>query len=101
MARISHGDGEQIALEHLHAERTAACSGLLNEAVVRWLGKPYAYIETSGGEFARHPVPTGIATPGGWLVPSGLHVGTGTVVRGAQLLLSEETKVQSAGGKDQ
>lgn len=72
-----------------------------NEAVVRWQGKPYAYIETSGGEFTRHPVPTGIATPDGWLVPSGLPAGTGTVVRGAQLLLSEETKVQSAGGEDQ
>lgn len=70
-------------------------------AVVRWQGKPHAYVETSEGEFARHPIPTEIATPGGWLVTSGLPAGIGAVVRGAQLLLSEETKVQSSAGESQ
>lgn len=65
-----------------------------DDAVVRWQGKPFAYVEVAEGEFVRHAVPTGIATPHGWLVRSGLSAGSEVVIRGAQLLLSEEMKVQ-------
>lgn len=68
-----------------------------DDALVRWQGKAYAFIEAAEGEFVRQLIPTETATPNGWLVRSGLPVGVGGVVRGAQLLLSEELKVHSIG----
>lgn len=70
-----------------------------NAAVVRWQGKLYAFAEIASGEFARRPITTDVPTPDGWLVNSGFSAGTGVVVRGAQLLLSQEMKIQSSGGE--
>ena len=67
------------------------------DAVVRWQGKLYAFAEVGKGEFARQQIPTNIATPNGWLVRSGFDSGAGVVVRGAQLLLSQEMQVQPTG----
>jgi hypothetical protein len=67
-------------------------------AVVRWNGEPWVFVEAAKGEFIRQAISTGIGTPGGWFVTSGLSAGMPVVVRGAQLLLSEEIKAQSTAG---
>jgi multidrug efflux system membrane fusion protein len=68
-----------------------------DSAVVRWRGEPWVFVESTKGQFVRQAISTEIATPDGWLVSSGLSASTPIVVRGAQLLLSEEVKAQSAG----
>jgi len=78
----------------------AAISGVVvpDAAIVRWQGRPWVYVEAAKGEFVRQAIGTGLATADGWLVTSGLSAGAPIVVRGAQLLLSEELKAQPAAG---
>lgn len=64
------------------------------EAVVEWEGRSWAYVQTADGSFERHQVSTNVATPGGWLQSEGFPSKGQIVVRGAQLLLSEELKAQ-------
>lgn len=63
-------------------------------AVLRWDGKPWVFVALHEGEFARRPIATEMPTPQGWLVSAETLNGTPVVVRGAQLLLSEEIKAQ-------
>ncbi|MEB0056210.1 hypothetical protein [Variovorax sp. LG9.2] len=65
------------------------------EAVVRTDGRPYVYVAIAADQFARREIVTDTPIAEGWLVRSGLAPGTHVVVRGAQLLLSQEGKTAS------
>jgi hypothetical protein len=58
-------------------------------AVVWWQGRAWVYVERKTGAFSRTEVATDVPVSGGWFV-RGVAAGTRLVVRGAQLLLSEE-----------
>jgi multidrug efflux system membrane fusion protein len=58
-------------------------------AVVWYAGQPWVYIETSTGHFQRRPLaPTRLAQD--WFEASSFHAGEKVVVRGGELLLSQE-----------
>jgi len=58
-------------------------------AVIWYAGQPWVYIETAAGRFQRRPlVPTRSAQD--WFEASGFHAGEKIVVRGGELLLSQE-----------
>lgn len=59
-------------------------------AVVQWNGFLWAYLQRGPGRFTRVMLANPIPTEGGWLVPAGVPAGATVVVRGAELLLSEE-----------
>jgi multidrug efflux pump subunit AcrA (membrane-fusion protein) len=59
-------------------------------AVVWWQGRAWAYVERKTGTFSRSEVATDVPVPGGWFVSGGVAAGQRLVVRGAQMLLSEE-----------
>lgn len=71
--------------------------GLLipQSAIVWYAGQPWAYIHTAADRFTRRYVAATSPVDGGFVVPSGFHVGDEAVIRGAQLLLSEELLPQS------
>jgi len=72
------------------------------DAVVQWQGLAWAYVQHGPGTFVRVPVDASHPTSGGWLVTSGVAAGDTVVVRGAQLLLSEEFRSRvSVGDEDQ
>ena len=64
-------------------------------AIVRADGQAYVYVAIATDQFARRAVVTDTPIAEGWLVRSGLAPGTRVVVRGAQLLLSQEAKTAS------
>ncbi|MCW8806527.1 MAG: hypothetical protein OQK79_00270 [Rhodanobacter sp.] len=58
-------------------------------AVIWYAGQPWVYVETSAGHFQRRPLaPTRLAQD--WFEASGFHAGEKVVVRGSELLLSQE-----------
>ena len=59
-------------------------------AMVWWQGKAWVYIETSPGQFIRRELPVDLPTSGGWFVNQGFSAGEAIVLKGAQLLLSQE-----------
>ena len=59
-------------------------------AVVWWQGKAWVYVETSPGQFARRELATDLPLKDGWFVTQGFSVSEVVVIRGAQLLLSQE-----------
>ena len=63
-------------------------------AVVQWDGLLWVFRRRGAGQYERVRVPEDHAIAGGWLVPdgAGLAPGDSVVVRGAQVLLSEEFK---------
>jgi hypothetical protein len=63
-------------------------------AVVQWDGLMWVFRRHAAGQYARVRVPEDQPVPGGWLAPEagGLAPGDTVVVRGAQVLLSEEFK---------
>lgn len=71
--------------------------GLLipQSAVVWYGGQTWVYIRTAVDRFTRRYVPAVSPMNGGYIVSSGFHVGDEVVIRGAQLLLSEELLPQS------
>jgi len=78
----------------------APVAGVLvpDAAILHWHGEQWVFVESAKGEFVRQAITSAVATPDAWLVTSGLIAGTPIVVRGAQLLLSEEVKARPAGG---
>lgn len=70
----------------------AARSGVtVPEAAVLWYaGQPWAYVETSAGHFQRRPLAQDAYTTTGLFQSSGFHAGERVVVRGGELLLSQE-----------
>jgi hypothetical protein len=94
------GDADLLPGFHLHVALILqnATSGLvtLPEAAVVWLqGKAWAYRRTGPTTFERHEIsPRGQAPDGGYLIPDP-GAGASFVVRGAQMLLSEEFRAQA------
>jgi hypothetical protein len=68
---------------------------LIPQAAVVWHGgKAWCYVQDGDQEFVRREVSTKEELPGGWFNAEGFEAGERVVVRGAQLLLSEEQKFQ-------
>lgn len=83
MAHVPSGDGSTPGL-------------LIPERAVVWYGgQPWVYIRTAADRFTRRYVPATSPIDGGFFVTSGFHAGDEVVIRGAQLLLSEELLPQS------
>ncbi len=69
-------------------------------AVVSWQGQSWAYVEQAADRFVRRKVANSVPTDGGWFVGQGFSPGEQVVVRGAQLLLSEELRAQIQVGEE-
>jgi hypothetical protein len=68
---------------------------LIPESAVVWYGgQPWVYVRTAADHFTRRYVPSALAADHGFVVTSGFRAGDQVVVRGAQLLLSEELRPQ-------
>jgi multidrug efflux system membrane fusion protein len=61
-------------------------------AVVWYGGQPWAYVKSAPESFERRAVADAMPRNGGFLVSQGFEAGEQVVVRGAQLLLSEESR---------
>jgi hypothetical protein len=61
-------------------------------AVVWQAGLPWVYVQTDGEHFRRQSVTLSGALADGWFAEAGVAAGARIVVRGAQLLLSEESR---------
>ncbi len=70
-------------------------------SVVWWQGKAWVYLQTNSDRFVRRNVPADNPVKGGYFVVKGFKTGERIVVKGAQLLLSEEffSKSQAGGGE--
>jgi len=71
-----------------------------NEAVVQWQGLPWIYLARGHTQFVRVPLDTSHPVANGWIVASGVEPGDTLVVRGAQVLLSEEFRSRVAVGDE-
>jgi membrane fusion protein, multidrug efflux system len=73
---------------------TAPIAGIaVPDAAVLWYaGQPWAYIEISAGHYVRRPLAQDARDATGWFQTSGFHAGECVVVRGGELLLSQELK---------
>lgn len=71
-------------------------------AIVWYGGQPWAYVQTRRDRFVRRPVPQHSPLDGGFFVTESIKAGEQVVIRGAQLLLSEELRPPpaSSGCKD-
>ena len=73
-------------------------------AIVWYGGQPWAYVQVGSDRFARHSVSQHTPMDNGFFVTEGIKAGERVVIRGAQLLLSEELLPQpgssSSGCKD-
>lgn len=70
-------------------------------SAVVWLqGKAWAYAQVSPDRFARREVSTEQPVPGGWFQPQGFSTGQLFVVKGPQVLLSEEFRAQISVGEE-
>ena len=65
------------------------------DAVIRYEGKAWVYLQTGDNEFTRREVPLDYPAEKGWFVPSGLTGKDRVIVGGAQTILSTEL---SSGG---
>ena len=65
------------------------------DAVIRYEGKTWVYLQTGDNEFTRREVPLDYPAEKGWFVPSGLTGKDRVIVGGAQTILSTEL---SSGG---
>lgn len=70
------------------------------DAVVWYGGQPWAYVQIADSRFARRPVDAGQARDGDFIVTRAFTAGEQVIVRGAQLLLSEESRPATAGQTD-
>jgi multidrug efflux system membrane fusion protein len=71
-------------------------------AVIWYAGQPWAYVETAAGHYHRCPLSVDARTANGWFESNGFRAGERVVVRGGELLLSQELLpppgVKPAGG---
>lgn len=84
-------------LAHLPRAQPAVEGVLIPQSAVLWFGgMPWAYAQVEAGRFVRRPLNDAIAVAEGYFVDTGFNAGEQVVVRGAQLLLSEEQRPQIA-----
>ena len=73
-------------------------------AVLWYAGQPWAYVATSAGHYQRRPLTLDARSATGWFQASGFRAGERVVVRGGELLLSQELQpppgAKPAGGDD-
>jgi hypothetical protein len=71
-------------------------------SVVWWQGKAWVYLRTSRDHFVRRNIPTENPVKEGYFVVKGFRPGERIVVKGAQLLLSDEflSKNETGGGEE-
>jgi biotin carboxyl carrier protein len=97
--------GVAIVATIMDSRRSAHGVLVPTSAVVQWQGLPWVYVERKPGSYTRERVDTRFRTPRGWLVPdsvaSDLHAGDHIIVRGAELLLSEEFRSRVTVGEDE
>lgn len=71
-------------------------------AVIWYAGQPWAYVEIATGDYQRRPLSVDARNASGWFETSGFRAGERVVVRGGELLLSQELLpppgVKPAGG---
>jgi hypothetical protein len=96
--------GQRLAVRMALAGNHAAAVQVPREAVVWYAGQPWVYVERAPGQFQRVPLPARTRGEGGWIVDGALHAGQRVVVRGGELLLTQELKpppgTAPAGGDD-
>lgn len=100
-ARQSLAPGMNL-VAHLRVGRNVQGVIVPESAVVWWQGKAWVYQQTAPNRFIRRTAITETPVSGGFFVVRGFAPGDSVVVRGAQILLSEEYRpqVQSGGGAD-
>ena len=59
-------------------------------AVIWYAGQPWAYVETAAGHYQRRPLSVDARNASGWFEANGFHAGERVVVRGGELLISQE-----------
>lgn len=70
-------------------------------SAVVWLqGKAWAYVQLKADRFIRREVATDQPAPNGWFQPQGFPAGQSIVVKGPQVLLSEEFRAQITVGEE-
>ncbi len=69
-------------------------------AIVRWQGRSWVYLRVSPDSFRRHPISTDQPVSDDDYVVRDIPSGSEIVMRGAQVLLSEEAKSELRGGDD-
>jgi hypothetical protein len=70
-------------------------------SAVVWLqGKPWVYVELKPDHFARREVSTAQPVPAGWFQAQDFSAGQTVVVKGSQVLLSEEFRAQISVGEE-
>ena len=74
---------------------SASGAAVPTDAVVSWQGRSWIYRRTGPLTFERIAISTDIPAPGGGYVVQSIPAGAEMVVRGAQLLLSEEMRSQT------
>ncbi|MDE2208207.1 MAG: efflux RND transporter periplasmic adaptor subunit [Betaproteobacteria bacterium] len=80
---------------HLPLDQPSAPGLLIPESAIVWYGgQPWVYVKTAVDRFTRRYVPRALADDRGFVVTAGFQAGEAVVVRGAQLLLSEELRPQ-------
>lgn len=70
-------------------------------ALVWWQGKAWAYLQRGTESFVRREIPTSMPVRDGFFVATGLSHQDLVVVKGAQLLLSEESRPRTGGGEEE
>lgn len=71
-----------------------------SDAIVWYAGKSWVYKKTAADKFSRISVSTDAELDNGWFYQGKLNAGDEVVIRGAQLLLSEEFKYQITNEND-
>ena len=69
-------------------------------AIVRWQGRSWVYLRVGDGTFKRHPISTDQPVSDDDYVVRDIPAGSEIVMRGAQVLLSEEAKSELRGAGD-
>jgi hypothetical protein len=84
--------GQRLAVRMALGANHASAVQVPGEAVVWYAGQPWVYVEQGPGQFQRVPLPARTRGEGGWIVDGPLHAGQRVVLRGGELLLTQELK---------
>lgn len=96
--------GQRVTAELPQGAATRSGVTVPQAAVLWYAGQPWAYVETARGHFQRRPLAQDARDATGWFQTRGFRVGDRVVVRGGELLLSQELQpppgTKPAGGDD-